>query len=119
MGARGIEIAKQSGVPVVSGFSLLLEIIALGFNVICDTRFDGRLGATVGVRRTNWTVFGNRYHIFEAGSIAVDGSRRGEDNFGDIMTCHGGQEADGAVDISAVVLERDLAGFTNSLKLVS
>ena len=35
------------------------------------------------------------------------------------MACHGGQEADGAVDICAVVFERDLAGLTDSLKVMS
>lgn len=119
VGACRIEIAKQSGVPVVSGFSLLLEIIALGFDVIGDTSFHGRLGASVGVGRADWAVFRNGYHVFEAGGVAVDGGRRGEDDFRDIVACHGGQKADGAVDIRAVVFKRDLARFTNSLRLVS
>lgn len=117
--ACGIEIAKKSSVPVVSRFPLLLEIIALGFDVICDTSLHGGLGASVGVGRTDWAVFRNGYHVFEAGGVAVDGGRRGEDDFGDIVACHGRQKADGAVDIRAVVFKRNLARFTNSLRLVS
>lgn len=114
-----IKIAKQSGVPVVSGFPLLLEIIALGFDVICDTGLHGSLGASIGIRRADWAVFRNGYHVFKAGRVAIHGGRRGEDDFGDIVTCHGGQKADGAVDIRAVVFKRNLARFANSLELVS
>ena len=103
MRASRVEIAEDSGVPVVAGFASFLEIIALGFDVVCDASLDGRLGASVGVRRANGADFGNGYHIFEACSVTIDGSRRGEDDVGDIVACHGGQEADGAVNIGAVV----------------
>lgn len=35
---------------------------------------------------------------------------------GDVVTRHGGQEADGAVDIGAVVFQRYLARFTYGLQ---
>ena len=88
---------------MVSRFSILLEVIALGFDVVCDASFNGSLGAAVGVRRADWADLRNRYHVFEAGGVAIDGGRRGEDDFGHIVTCHGRQEADGAVDIGAVI----------------
>lgn len=119
MRACRVEVAEESRVPVVARFPILLEIITLGFDVVCDATFDGGLGAAVGIRRANWTNFGNGYHVFEAGGIAVDGSGGGEDYIGDIVACHGGQKADGAVNIGAVVFERDFAGFTNGLKEVS
>ncbi len=98
-----VEVAKESGVPVVAGLSLLLEVVALGFDVVCDACFDGRLGPAIGVCRADWADFRDGYHVFEAGGIAVDGGGRGEDNVGDIVAGHGGQEADGAIDIGTVV----------------
>ena len=89
---------------MVSGLSLLFEIISLGLDVICDAGFDGRFGPAVGVCGADWADLGNGYHIFEAGGIAVDSGRRGKDDIGDIVACHRGQKTDGAVDIGAVVL---------------
>ena len=103
MRASRVEVAEESGVPVGTGFALFLEVVTLGFDVVCDASFNGRLGAAVGVRRANWADFGNGYHVFEAGGIAVDGGRGGKDDVGNIVACHGGQEADGAVNIGAVV----------------
>ena len=103
MRARRVEISEKSGVPVVAGLAFLLEVIALGFDVVSDTSFYGRLGAAVGVRRANRADFGYGYHVFKACSVAIDCSRGGEDDVRDVMACHGGQEADGAVDICAVV----------------
>ena len=115
MRAGRVEVAQESGVPVVAGLALFLEVVALGFDVVGDAGFDGRLGAAVRVRGANGADFGNGYHVLEAGGVAVDGGRRGEDDVGDIVTGHGGQEADGAVDIGAVVFQRDLARLAYSL----
>lgn len=90
MRACRIEVAEECSVPVVAGFALLFEIVALSFDVVCDARFNGRLCAAVGIRRADWANFRNGYHIFKAGSITVDGGRRGEDDMRDIVTCHGG-----------------------------
>ena len=103
MRACGVEIAQESRVPMVSGLSRLLEISPLGLDVIGDAGLDGSFGAAVGVGGADWADLGNGYHILKAGGVAVDGGRRGKDNVGDIVACHGGQETDGAVDIGAIV----------------
>ena len=80
MRACWVEVAEESSVPVVAGFSFLPEVIALGFDVICDANFDGSLCTAIGICRANWADFRNWYHVFEAGGVAVDGGRRREDN---------------------------------------
>ena len=89
---------------MVTRFSRLQKTIALGFHVVCDASFDRRFGTAIGVRGADWADFRNWDHVFEAGGIAIDGGRRGKNNVGYIVACHGGQEADGAVDIGTVVL---------------
>ena len=98
---------------------LFLEIIALSFDVIGNDSLVRCFGATIGVGRPNGAVFGDGNHVLEAGGVAVDGSRRREDDIGDIVTCHGAEKADRTVDVRAVVLERDLARFAYRLPLVN
>lgn len=61
-------------------------------------------------------MLGNRDHIFETGRVAINSSRRREDNVGDIVFLHGPKKRDGATDVHAVVFERNLGRFSNSLK---
>ena len=79
----------------------------------------GRFGAAIRVRRADGAVLRNGNHVLEAGGVTVDCGRRGEDDVGDIVTCHGAEQADCTVDICAVVFERDLARFTHSLPSVN
>ena len=76
-------------------------------------------GATIWVGGPNGAVFGDGNHVLEAGSVAVDGSRRREDDVGDIVACHGAEKTDRTVDVRTVVLQRNLARFTYSLPLVN
>lgn len=76
-------------------------------------------GATIRVGGPNRAVFGDGNHILEAGGVAVDGSRRREDDVGDIVTCHGAEKADRTVDVRAVVLQGNLARFAYGLPLVN
>lgn len=101
--ARGVEIPEEGGVPVLGGFPGLLEVGALGFDVVGDAGFDGGFGAAVGVGGADGAGFGDGDHVFEAGGVAVDGGGGGEDDVGDVVAGHGGEEADGAVDVGAVV----------------
>ena len=83
--------------------------------MIRDDIFNGRFGTTVGVGRADGTVFGDWDHVWEASGIAVDGGGGGKDDVGDIVFGHGREEADGAVNIRAVVLEGDFGGFAHRL----
>ena len=83
--------------------------------MIGDDVLDCRLGPAVGVCGPNGAAFGDGDHVWEASGIAVDGGGGGEDNVGDVVFCHGGEEADGAVDIGAVVLEGDFSRFADCL----
>ena len=87
--------------------------------MIGDDSLVRGLRATIRVGGPNWAVFGDRNHVLETGSVTVDGSRRREDDVGDIVTCHGAEKADGAVDVRAVVLQRNLARFAYRLPLVN
>ena len=77
------------------------------------------LGATIRVSGSNGAVFRDGNHVLEASGVAIDGGRRREDDVGDIVTCHGTEKADGTVDVCAVVLQRNLAGFAYCLPLVN
>lgn len=103
MRAGGVEVAEEGGVPVLAGFSCFLEVVALRVDVVGDAGFDGGLCAAVGVCGADGADFGDGDHVFEAGGVAVDGGGGGEDDVGDVVAGHGGEEADGAVDVCAVV----------------
>ena len=114
----GVEVTEKGGVPVVAGFVFLFGEDALGVDVVGDEVFDGGFGATIWVCGADGAVFGDGDHVWEAGGVAVDGSRRGEDDVGDIVLGHGGKEIDGTVDVGAVVFEGDFAGFSYCLRNV-
>ena len=100
---------------MISRLAFFFEVVALGLDMVGNAGFDGGFGAAVGVGGTDRAFFGNGDHIGEAGSIAIDGGRGGEDDVGDIVLGHGREEADGAIDIGAVVLKWDLARFSDCL----
>lgn len=119
VGTGGVEVTEQSAVPLL-GFGLVASlggVVALGVDHVGDGGLDSELGVTVGVGRTQRAVLGDGDHVGEAGGIAVDGSRAGEDDVGDIVLHHGAEEVDGAVDVDQVVVQGLLARFTNSLSL--
>ena len=99
--------------------ALFLEIVTLSFHMIGNDSLVRGFGATIRVGGPNGAVFGDRYHILEAGGVAVDGSRRREDDVGDIVTCHRAEKADRTVDVRAVILQGNLARFTYGLPLVN
>lgn len=84
--------------------------------MVRDHGLDSELCVTVWVCRAKWAFLWNRDHVGEAGGIAVDGGRGGEDDVGDIVLLHGAEEAERAIDVDAVVFERDLARLADSLK---
>ena len=104
---------------MISTLPLFLEIVALGLDVVGDERLDGGFGAAVGVCGANGADFRDGNHVLEAGGVSIDGGRGGEDDIGDIVLSRGGEKAYCAVDICAVVFERDLARFAYGLQLVN
>ena len=119
MRAGGVEVTQEGSVPVVAGLAGSLGEEALGGDVVDDEVFDGGFGAAVGVGWADGAVFGDGDHVREAGGVAVNGRGGGEDDIGDVVLGHGGEEVDGAVDIGAVVFERLFAGFSYCLYSMS
>lgn len=114
----GVEVTEESTVPLL-GLGLVAglgSVVALSVDHVGDGGLDGELGVTVGVGGAQRALLGDGDHVGEAGSIAVDGGRAGEDNVGDIVTNHRPQEVDGTVDVDQVVVQRLLAGLANSLE---
>ena len=104
---------------MVAALPLLLEIIALSLDVVGDEGFDSGFGAAVGVCRADGADLGDGNHVFEAGGVAVDGSRGGEDYVGDIVPGGRREEADRAIDVCAIVLQGYLARLAYCLQLVN
>ena len=121
MGAGGVEVAQQSGVPLLAFFlfALFLCFGALGVDGVGDDALDRRLRAAVHVGGADGAVFGDGDHVLEARGVAVDGGRGGEDDVVDIVLHHRGEEGDGASDVGAVVCEGDLARLANGLVVLS
>lgn len=88
---------------MVAVLPLLLEVVALGFDVVGDAGLDCGFCAAVGVGGTDRAVLRNRDHVGEARRVPIDSGRGGEDDVGDIVAGHRGKEIDRAVDIGTVV----------------
>ena len=116
MSTGRVEVSQQGSIPLLACLALLLCVGSLRLDVVGDDQLVGLLGATVGVGRAKWAVFRDRDHVRKASGVAVDGGRGGEDDVGDIMLGHGAQQADGAVDINAVVFERNFARLADGLR---
>ena len=94
---------------MIIGLPLLFQLVPFCLYMVGDDRFDDGLCATVGVCRANRAMLRNRYHIREASCVTIDSGRGRENDVGDIMSGHGTEQTDGAVDIGSVVLERNFA----------
>lgn len=110
-----VEVPQQGSVPLLVGLVRLLEVVALGLDVVGDDALDHGFRAAVGVCRANWAVLGDGDHAGNAGGVAVDGRRGREDDVGDIVLGHRPQQRDAAADIDAVVFQRDLSRLAHSL----
>lgn len=119
MGTAGVEVSQKRTVPLLERLAGLLQVVALGIDVVGDDILDGGLGAAVGVGRADGAVLGDGNHVGDTRGIAIDGGGRGEDDVGDVVAGHGAEERDAATDVDAVVLERDLGRLADSLDLVS
>lgn len=117
MRASGVEVAQQGSVPLLSLLLLasLGESSALSIDHIGDGRLNGELGVAVRVGWAERALLGDGDHVGETGCITVDGGRAGEDDVVDVVADHGPQEAEGALNIDAVVVERFLGRFTDGL----
>lgn len=113
-----VEVSEQAGVPLLGRTAVagLLGFGALGGNVVGDHELGGELGVSVGVSGSQGAFFRDGDHAGDAGGVAVDGGGGGVDDVGDIVAGGGAQEVEGAVDIDAVVVQGDLAGFPYGLE---
>lgn len=110
-----VKVSQERGIPDIRLLALLLRLVSLSGDVVRDDLLVHDLGVAVGVRGAERAVLGDRDHAFEARGVAVDGCRGGEDDVGDVVTGHGAQEADGAEDVDAVVVEGDFGGLADGL----
>jgi len=86
--------------------------------VVSDHELCAVLGVAVRICGTEWTFFWNGNHIRDTGGIPVDGCGGGIDNIGDIVSLGRSEQAQSSVDIDMIVLEGDLARFTDSLRVL-
>jgi hypothetical protein len=100
---------------LVAALTSLLGRVALRVDVVGDHGLDAELCVAVRVGGAQRALFGDGDHVGEASGIAVDGCGGGEDNVGHVVLLHAAQQAEGAEDVDAVVLERDLAGLADGL----
>jgi hypothetical protein len=110
-----VEVSQERTIPLLIRLICLLRIVALSINEIRNDQLNCTLCASVGVRGANGAVFWDGDHVGDSCRIAVYGRRGGEDDVGDIVLLHAAQESDGSAYIHAVIFERDLAGFADSL----
>lgn len=118
MGTAGVEVSQKGTVPLLVLLTSLLQVVALSVDKVGDDVLNHGLGAAVGVGRPNGAMLGDRDHVGEAGGIAVDGGGGGEDDVVDVVALHGAEKSDAAADIDTVVLEGNLAGLADSLRMV-
>ena len=100
---------------LAASLAVLLCLAALGVDVVGDHSLDTKLGVAVRVGRAKRALLGNGNHVREAGGITVDSCGGREDDVGDVVLGHAAQEAEGAEDVDAVVLEGDLARLADGL----
>lgn len=117
VGTSGVEVAQQSAVPLGSlGLVACLGgVVTLGVDNIGNGELNSVLGVAVGVCRAERADLGDGDHVGETGGISVHGSGAREDNVGDIVTDHGAEKTDGAVDVDMVVVEGLLARLADGL----
>ena len=89
---------------MVTRLALLLQIVTLSLDVVCNACFDGGFRAAVRVGRTDRAMFRDGNHVWKARCVAIDSGGGREDDIGHIVFGHGGKKADGAVDIGTVIL---------------
>lgn len=100
----------------ISVLARLLCSCPLRVNEVRNHGLDGELGVAVWVGWTQWALFWDWNHVWEAGRIAVDGRGGGEDDVGDIVLLHASEQAESAVDVDVVVVERDLGALSHRLQ---
>lgn len=117
--ASRVEVSQKGSVELGAALAGLLCVCALSVNVVGDHGLDAELGVAVRVGGTKRALLRNGDHVGETSSIAINSCGGGEDDVSDIVLLHAAQEAEGAEDVDAVVLERDLARLADSLSSLS
>jgi hypothetical protein len=117
--AGRVEVSQESSVVLVAALASLLRRVALRVDVVGDHSLDSKLCVSVRIGGPKRAFLRNGNHVGEACSIAVNCCGRREDNVGHVMLLHAAQQAERAIDINAVVVERDLARLADGLSLLS
>lgn len=118
MSTSGVEVPQQRAIPLINlvlGLALAARIVALRIDHVGDGVLHALLRVAVRVRRPHGADLGDGDHVGEAGGVAVDGCGAGEDDVVYIVLLHRAEEAEGSVDVDAVVFEGDLGGFSDGL----
>lgn len=115
MCACWVEVPQHGSVPLIPRLALLLRIAALRVDMVCDEELVRHLCVAIRICGAEGATFRDWDHVGETSRIAVDSGRRGEDDVRDVVTRHGAQQANSAVDVDAVVLKRDFSRLADSL----
>lgn len=119
MATSGVEVSQESSVELIAALASLLRLSALCVDVVGDHGLNTKLGVSVWVGGTKRALLRNGNHVGEACGIAVNSRGGREDNVGHVVLLHAAQQAEGAEDVDAVVLERDFARLSDSLLMLS
>ena len=98
MGADRVEVAQRERGKVA------MAAARVGQDLLAH-----QLGAGVRVRGRGLVVLGDRPGV----PVTEDGAGRGEDQPADAVLDHGGEQAGGAADVSAVVVQGDVHGLAD------
>ena len=108
MRASGIEVTKKSGIPVIAILPLLLQVIALGFDMIAYASFGCGFSLAIRVGWPDRAMLRNWDHVRKSSRVAINGRGGGKYDISDIVRGHRGEEIDSAVHIGAIVFKRNL-----------
>lgn len=116
MAAGWVEVSEESCVEFFALLACLLCLDSFRVDVVCDHCLDGEFGVAVWVGWAERALFWDWDHVLEAGRVAVDCCRAGEDDVCDIVLLHAPQQAERSVDVDIVVVKWNLGRFTHRLE---
>lgn len=113
---RRIEVSQQRAIPLFSALARLLRNIPLRVHKVRDHILHCKLRIAVRVRRPQRALLRNRYHILKPRRIPIHRRGAREDDVRYMVLLHAAQQAQRAVDVDLVVVQRDLAALADGLE---
>lgn len=111
-----VEVSQKCSVELLAALASLLGLDSLAVDKVGDHRLHSELGVSVWVCGSQWALLWNGDHVGEAGRVSVDCCTAGEDNVGDLVLLHAPQQAECAVNVHVVIVQRLLSRLSHSLE---